>query len=82
MRKAKILWNTQEYAAKMNVRMVNLMKCRYDLREKCTMECKHINTCAWMKDKSRRARVQQEQKEGDKIGEDNDGTETAKAAGE
>lgn len=34
------------------------MKCRYDLSKKCTEDCKHINTCAWMKDKTRRARGQ------------------------
>lgn len=58
------------------------MKCRYDLNKKCTEDCKHINTCAWMKDKTRRAKVQQGQKEGDKIGEDDTGTETGKAAEE
>lgn len=36
------------------------MKCRYDLNKKCTEQCKHIETCAWMKDKARRAKVQQE----------------------
>lgn len=30
------------------------MKCRYDLKKKCTEKCKHINTCAWMKDERRR----------------------------
>lgn len=39
------------------------MKCRYDTREQCTEKCKHINTCAWMKDKARRAKVQQERKQ-------------------
>lgn len=38
------------------------MKCRYDLNVKCTVECKHISTCAWMKDKRRRALVEQEGK--------------------
>lgn len=56
------------------------MKCNYDTRKECTEKCKHINTCAWRKDKGSRAMVQQEQKEGDKIGEDDSGTETAKAA--
>lgn len=58
------------------------MNCRYDTREPCTEHCKHINTCAWMKDKGSSVKLQQEQKEGDKIGEDDSGTETAKAAGE
>ena len=41
------------------------MKCRYDTREKCTEQCKNINTCAWMKDKTRREKVQQGKKRGD-----------------
>ena len=58
------------------------MKCRYDTREKCTEQCKNINTCAWMRDKTRRAKVQQGKKVGDAGGEVNTGTETDKAAGE
>lgn len=59
------------------------MKCRYDTREKCTEQCKKIDTtCAWMKNETRRARVQQGKKEDDKIGEIDTRTKTDAAAGE
>ena len=58
------------------------MKCNYDTRTECTEQRKHINTCAWMKDKRRTESMQQGQKECDRIGEADRGTEKEKAAGE
>ena len=33
------------------------MNCRYDTRIPCTEQCKHINTCAWMKGQGRREKI-------------------------
>lgn len=55
------------------------MNCRYDTRISCTEQCKHIDTCAWMKGKGRREKIKRER---DKIGETDRRAEKEKAAGD
>lgn len=43
------------------------MNCRYDTRISCTEQCKHIDTCAWMKGQGRREKIHIVEKHEDRL---------------
>ncbi len=43
------------------------MNCRYDTRIPCTEQCKHIDTCAWMKGQGRREKIHIVEKHEDRL---------------
>lgn len=48
-----------------------VLKCKYNMKKKCTPECKYINTCSMMKDKNRRSRIFEEAKARESSGQKN-----------